>query len=267
MVLIVGEKINTSRKGVGPAVKERNTDFIQELAKEQVANGADYVDVNCGTLIHEEPEALVWLVRTVQEVVDAPLCIDSPNPVAIEAALREHRGKALVNSITAEKERYDKIMPLIKEYGCSVVALCIDDEHGMPKDKDTRCIVAKNLVSKLVEDGIPVGNIHVDPLIQPISTSQDAGMMAFETISYVTKEFPGVHAICGLSNVSFGLPNRMLLNQTFLVMAMIMGLDGAILDPGNKKMMALLRAAEALLNKDDFCTNYLTAYREGKLEF
>lgn len=266
-MLIVGEKINTSRKGVGPAVKERNRDFIQELAKEQVDNGADYVDINCGTLIHEEPEALVWLVRTVQEAVDAPLCIDSPNPAAIESALREHRGKALVNSITAEKERYDKILPLIKEYNSSVVALCIDDEHGMPKDKETRCIIAKNLVSKMIEDGIPIGNIHIDPLIEPVSTNQGAGLMALETISYITKEFPGVHAICGLSNVSFGLPNRMLLNQTFLVMAMIMGLDGAILDPGNRKMMALLRAAEVLLNKDDFCANYLTAYRNGNLVF
>lgn len=265
-MLIVGEKINTSRKGLGTAVKERDAAFIQELAREQVANGANYVDVNCGTLIHEEVEALTWLVKTVQEVVDVPLCIDSPNPSAIEAALAVHKGKALINSITNEQERYEVILPLIKKYGCSVVALCIDDEIGMPKDTETRCLVARKLVGRLLTDGVPVQDIYVDPLIQPISTSGEAGLWALETIKYVTGEFPGIHTICGLSNVSYGLPIRWLLNQTFLVMAMNSGLDAAILDPGNKKMMAQVYAAQAILNKDEFCMQYLTAFRDGKLE-
>lgn len=265
-MLIVGERINTSRKAIEPAVKARDVEFIQNEAKNQVACGAAYVDVNAGTLVSEEPEALVWLVQTVQAAVDVPLCIDSPNPVAIEAALKVHKGQAMVNSITAEKERYNSIVPLVKEYGCKIVALCMDDS-GMPDTSEDRFRIASTLVDNLTGDGIERDDIYIDPLVRPISTGADFGIIVLDTIKRIMTELEGVHTICGLSNISFGLPTRKLLNRTFLVMAMTCGLDAAILDPTDKEMMALVIAGRALLGKDEFCMDYLTAHREGKFEF
>lgn len=264
-MLIVGERINTSRKAIEPAVKARDVEFIQNEARSQVSSGATYVDVNAGTFVSEEPEALVWLVKTVQSAVDVPLCIDSPNPAAIEAALKVHTGTAMVNSITAEKERYSSIVPLVKEYGCKIVALCMDDS-GMPETGEQRFGIACKLVEDLTRDGIEKDSIYIDPLVRPISTGADFGVIVLDTIRKITTELSGVHTICGLSNISFGLPTRKLLNRTFLVMAMTGGLDAAILDPTDKEIMALVIASRALLGKDDFCMNYITAQREGKLD-
>ncbi|AOY74950.1 methyltetrahydrofolate cobalamin methyltransferase [Clostridium formicaceticum] len=265
-MIIVGEKINTSLKGVKEAVKSRDVAFIQQRAVEQDKNGADYIDVNCGTLVNEEVEALPWLVETVQQVVDKPCCIDSPNPAAIEAALKVHKGKAMINSITAEKSRYDKIVPLVKAYKSNVVALTMNDESGIPEDTETRVAIGKNLIDRLSKDGVPIEDIYIDPLIQPISTSSNMGIVALDSIKGIKEAYPEIHFMCGLSNISFGLPKRGLLNYTFLVLCMMAGLDGAILDPGNKQMMAMIVAAEALLNKDQFTMNYLKAFRAGLLE-
>lgn len=265
-MIIVGEKINSSLKGVTDAVKERDADFVKERAISQAEQGADYIDVNCGTLIDEEVEALSWLVETVQSVVDKPCCIDSPNPLALAAALAVHKGKPMINSITAEQDRYNAILPLVQKYNAGVVALVMDDEHGMPKDSNTRVKVGIKLIERLVQDGVPVSDIYIDPLIQPISTSGDMAIVAIETIMGIKNAYSDVHFMCGLSNVSYGLPQRGLLNRTFLNMCMLAGLDGAILDPGNVKMMSMIKAAEALLNKDPFTKNYLKAYRKGLLE-
>lgn len=264
-MIIVGEKINTSLKGVTEAVKNRDAAFIQQRATEQAENGAHYIDVNCGTLIDQEEEALAWLVETVQKVVDKPLCIDSPNPAALAAALKLHKGKPMINSITAEKDRYERILPLVKQYNAAIVALVMDDEHGMPVDAPTRIKVGNRLVEMLLKDGVPAEDIYIDPLIQPISTNGEMALVALETIKGIKAAHPNVHFMCGLSNVSFGLPKRALLNRTFLVMCMMAGLDGAILDPGNREMMSIIYAAEALLNKDKFTKNYLKAFREGRL--
>lgn len=264
-MLIVGERINTSRKAIAPAVRERNTEFIQKVAKEQVAAGATFIDVNAGTLVDDEPEALKWLVQTVQSAIDVPLCIDSPNPIAIGAALKVHKGKAIINSITGEKERFQSIAPLVKEYGASVVALCMDD-RGMPENIEERFNIAENIVEQLAQMGIPQRDIYIDPLVRPISTGSDNGLVAIETIRRVMQGFDGVHTICGLSNVSFGLPERKLLNQAFLIMCMTAGLDAVILDPLDNHLMALVAASRALLNKDEFCMDYIAAYKAGRLE-
>jgi cobalamin-dependent methionine synthase I len=265
-MLIVGERINTSRKAVEPAVKNRDADFIQNEARCQVDNGATYIDVNAGTLISEEPEALMWLVQTVQAAVDVPLCIDSPNPAAIEAALKVHKGQSLVNSITAEKDRYNAIVPLVKEYGCKVVALCMDDS-GMPETAEDRFKIACTLVEKLVQDGIEKDRIYIDPLVRPISIGTDFANVVLDTLEKIVVRLEGVHTICGLSNISFGLPVRKLLNRTFLIMAMTCGLDTAILDPTDRELMSFVIAARTLLGKDEFCMDYITAQREGKLSF
>lgn len=264
-MIIVGEKINTSLKGITEAVKNRDKKFIQELALTQDSQGATYIDVNCGTLIDEELEALSWLVETVQEVVDKPLCVDSPNPKALEAALKVHKGIPMINSITYEKERYDEIIGLVKQYNAKIVALLID-ENGISPSADVRVEIGRNLINKMHEDGVPYDNMYLDPLIQPISTNGEMGVVALDTISRIKAEFPEVHFMCGLSNVSFGLPNRGLLNRTYLAMCMHAGLDGAVLNPGNKKMMSMIHAGQALLNKDRFSKKYLKAHRKGLLE-
>ncbi|AOT71208.1 methyltetrahydrofolate cobalamin methyltransferase [Geosporobacter ferrireducens] len=265
-MIIVGEKINTSLKGVTEAVRNRDAAFIQQRAREQAEKGAHYIDVNCGTLVSEEVEALAWLVETVQEAVDLPCCIDSPDPLAIASGLKVHRGKPLINSITAEEGRYQGIIPLVKEYKAGIIALLIDDAHGMPHDAATRIQIGCGLVKRLMEDGVAVEDIYIDPLIQPIGTSTDMGVVAIETIQGIKKEYPGIHFMCGLSNVSFGLPKRGLLNRTFLALCMMAGLDGAILDPGNREMMKMIVATEALLDRDEYCMGYIQAFRSGLLD-
>lgn len=264
-MVIVGEKINTSLKGITEAVKERNKEFIQSLAVSQSDLGANYIDVNCGTLINEEEEALPWLVEIVQEVVDKPCCIDSPNPLALEAALKVHKGTPMINSITLEKDRYDAVIKLVKEYKAKIVALAIDD-NGISPESNKRIEIGCKLIENMHSEGIPYDDIYIDPLIQPISTDSTMGLVSLDTISGIKKAYPEVHFMCGLSNVSFGLPQRGLLNRTFIAMCMHAGLDGAVLDPNNKKMMSMIIAGEALLNKDRFTKKYLKAHRKGLLE-
>ena len=265
-MVIVGEKINTSLKGITEAIKAKDKEIIQELAVRQSKQGSDYIDVNCGTLIDVEEEMLPWLVEIVQEVVDKPCCIDSPNPKALEAALKVHKGVPMINSITAEKSRYDDVIKLVKQYDAKIVALLIDDANGISPSDEVRTKIGIELINKMYEDGVPYENMYIDPLIQPISTDSNMGLVALNTIANIKQNFPEVHFMCGLSNISFGLPNRGLLNRTYLAMCMHAGLDGAVLDPGNRKMMGMIFAGEALLNKDRFTKKYLKAHRKGLLE-
>ncbi len=263
-MLVVGERINTSRKNIRPAVEARDKESIRKEAKLQLEAGAQMIDVNCGTRVVEEPEDLEWLVRTVQEAVSVPLCIDSPNPLALERALGAHKGKALINSITLEKERMEKILPLVKKNNAKVVALTMDD-RGMPNDSKTRVEIAGKLVELLEGEGIKREDIYFDPLVRPLGTDPDQSLIVLEAIKIIMEKFSGVHTFCGLSNISFGLPLRPLLNQNFLTMAMVMGLDAVMIDPLDKRMMSSLKASLALLNKDQFCLEYINAFREGKL--
>ncbi|MHB0997989.1 MAG: methyltetrahydrofolate cobalamin methyltransferase [Armatimonadota bacterium] len=264
-MLIVGERINTSRKNIAPAVENRDTEFIIDTARKQYEAGANYIDVNAGTLLKDEPDALEWLVTTVQGAIDVPLTIDSPNPSAITRALAVHKGQAMINSITAEKDRYGKILPLVKEYKTKVIALAMGDE-GIPADAEKRIAIARGLIDNLTSEGIDLDDIYVDPLVYPIATGSNYGCAVLETITTIRKEYPGVHAICGLSNISHGLPVRKLLNQAFLVMCMSAGLDASIIDPLDQRLMGLVRASDALLGNDDFCAEYLAAAREGRFD-
>ncbi|MHB0913239.1 MAG: methyltetrahydrofolate cobalamin methyltransferase [Armatimonadota bacterium] len=264
-MLIVGERINTSRKAIAPAVEGRDTEFIIDTAKKQYEAGARYIDANAGTLLEGEPDAVEWLVTTIQGAVDVPICIDSPNPTAIESALKVHKGQALINSITDEQGRFGKIAPLVKEYNTKVIALSMGD-GGIPPNAEGRITVARSLIDKLTGMGMKLDDIYVDPLVYPVATGPQYGVAVLETIRTVKREYPGVHAICGLSNVSHGLPVRKLLNQAFLVMCMEAGLDAAIIDPLDQRLMALLLASEAILGIDDSCAEYLIAAREGKFE-
>jgi len=265
-LVIVGEKINTSLKGVTEAVRARDVEFVANLAKYQAECGAHYIDVNCGTLVDEEILALPWLVETVQLAVDLPCCIDSPDPKALAAGIKIHKGRPLINSITNENGRYKEVIPLLQESGGNIIALVIDDEHGMPGTADLRIKIGNDLVKRLNADGIENGRIFIDPLVQPISSSPDKGVIVLDTIRGIAEANPAIHFMCGLSNISYGLPQRKLLNATYLSLCIMAGLDCAILDPGNKKMTANIYAAEALLNKDEYCTEYLAAFRKGLLD-
>jgi 5-methyltetrahydrofolate--homocysteine methyltransferase len=265
-MIIIGEKINSTLKAIRPAMESYDTATIQDLAKKQYAAGASYIDVNAGMFYNDEPERLVWLINTVQEVLDAPFAIDSPNPKAIEAALKVNKNsKPIINSITDETERFNAVMPLAAQYKTGIVALCMDDK-GMPETIDDRVAIAERLIEKLTKEGLSLGDIYIDPLIRPIGTGPQNGIVAIETIRKVKTEFPEVHVTCGLSNISFGIPARKLMNQAFLVAAMTAGMDCAILDPLDKKLMSFMYATEALLGIDDYCMNYLTKFREGEIE-
>lgn len=272
-MLIVGERINTSRKIKGEpviesAVVNRDAEFIKKLAQSQVEAGATYIDINCGTLTSGEPEALEWLTKVVMESVEAPISFDTPNKVALELALKSYdvsKGQPMINSITAETERYGNVLPLVLEHKAKVIALAMDDS-GIQQSPEKRLSVARSLVTSLVADGVPMGDIYVDPLTFPIGTGSDVATSMFEIIETIKSEFPEVHIIAGLSNVSHGMPARKILNQTMTVLSIGKGLDAGIIDPNDRYLMALIYAAEALLGIDDYCMNYITKSREGAFE-
>lgn len=264
-MIIIGELINASRKTIGQAIEAQDAEVIQKTAREQSEAGASYIDVNAGVFVGKEPEYLRWLVQSVQTAVNVPCAIDSPDPKAIEAALEVHQGTPMINSISLEKERHDNLMPILVGTDMKVIALCMSDE-GMPETVEDRMRIADKLVNSLVQKRIPVENIFVDPLVQPISVNGRFGMEFINTVEQIKSRFQGIHTACGLSNVSYGLPARKFLNQTFMAMAIAKGLDGAIMNPLDKKMMASIIAAEALAGRDDFCMKYLKAFRAGMFE-
>ncbi len=262
-MIIIGELINASRKAIGTAIEARDTAIIQKAAQEQHAAGANFIDVNAGIFVNKEPEYLTWLVQTVQEVVEGPCAIDSPNPKAIEAALAVHQGTPMINSISLEKERYENLMPIIAGTDMKVIALCMSDE-GMPETVEDRLKIADKLVNGLLQNNVKIENIFVDPLVQPMSVNDNFGMEFINAVEQIMQKFEGIHTACGLSNISYGLPVRPFLNQMFMVMAITKGLDGAIVNPLDKKMMANITAAETLAGKDSFCMNFLQEFRAGK---
>ncbi len=265
-MLVVGELINASRKQIKEAIQNEDIATIQTIAKDQWENGAGYIDVNAGVFVGKESNYMNWLIKTVQETVDAPCCIDSPDPKVVESALDIHKGTPIINSISLEKERYDNLLPIVTKNDCKVVALCMSDS-GMPETAEDRFSIAEELVSSLVKKNVPEDNIYVDPLVQPISTNDSYGIEFLKAIEMIMTRLSGVHTICGLSNISYGLPKRILINQTFMIMAIERGLDTAIINPMDRRMMAGIYAAETLIGKDSFCMNYLDAYRSQKLEY
>jgi 5-methyltetrahydrofolate--homocysteine methyltransferase len=184
----------------------------------------------------------------------------------IERGLAVHKGTAMINSISLEKDRYDALLPIVAGTDLKVVALCMSDE-GMPETAEDRVKIAEKLIDGLVRNNVKLENIYVDPLVQPVSTKSTFGVEFLNAVEEIMERFQGVHTICGLSNISYGLPVRKLLNQNFAVMAVAKGLDSLIINPLDKQMMANLIAAEALAGRDEYCVNYLKAYRQKKFEF
>ncbi len=259
---IIGEKINGTLEQVKAAIRERNATFIQDLARRQAEAGAALIDVNAGVRPDQEPETLSWLVRIVQEVVNVPLSLDSANPQALAAALQEVKQAPMINSISGEQSRLEGILPLISKHGCSVIALAMD-ENGIPKGVQERLAVIRRVIERTRRSGAPDEKVYIDPLVMAISTNTESGLIALDTIRAVRAEFPKVHFCAGLSNVSFGLPARNLVNRVFLTLALAAGLDSAIMDPFDRTLKEELMAAEVVLGRDPYCRNYTRAFRQG----
>jgi 5-methyltetrahydrofolate--homocysteine methyltransferase len=265
IMLIVGERINASRKNIKPAIENKDADLILKETKDQMDAGAHMVDVNAGVFVKKEVEYLPWLVETIQAEIDVPLCIDSPDPKAIEAALAVHKGQPMINSISLEKKRFEEVLPLIGKHNAKVVALCMSDQ-GMPKTADERFDIATELIEKLTKAGVSLDDIYVDALVMAVSTDSSFGIEFLRAVRRIMENHPGVHTICGLSNISYGLPLRKQINQIFAIMAVAMGLDALIIDPLDTRMMASILTAETLIGLDPYCANYLSAYRDGQFE-
>jgi cobalamin-dependent methionine synthase I len=263
-MLIIGEKINTTKKSINNAVEAKDAELIRNEAISQLEVGADVIDVNTGTRIKSEVADMEWLVNTIQDAVDCRLCIDSPDPAALKAGLALCKQKPMVNSITGEKDRIDAIMPMVKDAGASVVALTMD-EKGMPTTGEDRHRIAVKIIEMIQQYNIPMDDIYFDALIQPVGSNPEQGLAVLEGIRLIRQSFPEAHIVCGLSNISYGLPERKLLNRTFLPMAMNAGLDSAIMDPTDKMLMSAILASSALLAKDEYCMAYISSWRQGRL--
>ncbi len=261
--VVIGEKINpTGRKKLAAALKEGDFEYVKQIALNQVAAGADILDVNVGVPGVDEVELLPKVAKLVSETVDIPLCLDSANRDALAAALAVLPGRPLVNSVNGEEESLEMLLPVIKEFGVPVIALVMHDE-GIPNDADTRVSVAGKIIERAAKTGIPVEDIVVDPLVLTVGADSEAGVLTLETIRRVREEF-GVNINLGASNVSFGLPDRHTINQAFLALAMGAGATCAITDP--MKLTSVIRASDLLLGKDYFGSRYIGYYREHKSE-
>lgn len=259
---IIGEKINGTRKRVARAIAERDTDFIKSLAQKQAEAGSTWLDVNAGTHPDKEPEDLIWLIENIQSVVDTPLALDSANPKALKIAVQAVDKTPMINSISGEQERLDKILPIVAKHGCEVIALAMDDKK-IPETFEKRLEVIDLVMSATRLAGVPDDKVYVDPLAMTIATANQSAVMACETIRSVKAKYPEVHFTMGLSNISFGLPARKQINRAFLTLAMQAGLDSAILDPLDRELQAAILTTELLLGKDKHCLNYVRASRKG----
>jgi len=264
-MLIIAERINSSRKPIARAIEEHDITFIQNEAKLQAEAGGDYIDVNAGTFVGQEAEYLKWIIEVVQEVTDKPLSIDTPDPETIRTVLPLLEKPPMINSITLEPARLERILPLVIEKKAKVIGLC-QSENKMAESIEEKIGMAAELVEKVTSAGVSIDNLYIDPLIYPLSANQQSAVYAITAIKKIMEDHPGVHTTCGLTNVSYGLPERKLVNRTFLVTAIAYGLDSAILDPTDKKLFGSLTAALAVMGRDSYCMEYLTAFRKGRLE-
>jgi 5-methyltetrahydrofolate--homocysteine methyltransferase len=264
-VIIIAERINATRKRISKAVADRDAAFIAHEAKIQAEAGATHIDCNAGRKPEREIEDMKWLIGVIQDAVDLPICIDSPNPEAIAAALKLVKKQPIINSVTAEKTKIEKVLPLARDHNTLLVSLCMGD-GGMPSGLDDRVRAAEQIRDAAAKQNIGAERLYFDPVIVPVSTNAAEARAAIETVRRIMTAFGGAHTTCGLSNISFGLPNRNVLNRTFLAMLMEAGLDGVIMDPTEPHMMSTVLAGRAILGRDEWCMEYIQAGRAEKLD-
>jgi 5-methyltetrahydrofolate--homocysteine methyltransferase len=254
--VIIGERINpTGRKKLAEEMAAGNYDTVVADALAQVEAGAQMLDVNAGIPLADEPAILAEAIQLVQSVTDVPLCIDSSIVAALEAGLAVYQGKALVNSVTGEEDRLESVLPLVAKHGAAVVAIT-NDESGISEDPDVRFEVARTIVQRAADHGIPKEDVVVDPLVMPIGAMGTAGRQVFRLVRRLREEL-GVNSTCGASNVSFGLPSRPALNAAFLPMAIASGLTSAITSPLHTEMLHAVKAADVLMGNDAHCASWI----------
>jgi len=260
-LVIIGERINpTGRKKLAKALEEGDLKRVQEEAVKQVQEGAHVLDVNVGISGIDEPSLLKEALQAVREVTEVPLCIDSALPKALEAGLQVYEGKALVNSVNGEERKIKEVLPLVKQYGAAVIGLTMDDD-GIPKEAMKRLEIARKIVEEAQKMAIPTEDVVIDPLAMAISTDQGAALETLKTMRLIRDEI-GVNQTLGVSNISFGLPERHAINGIFLALAAMNGLTCPIVDPTVWEMRRSMLIADLLLAKDDYCMRFISAYRE-----
>jgi 5-methyltetrahydrofolate--homocysteine methyltransferase len=267
-MLVIGEKINASNQPVAEAITKRDEEFLVDLAKAQASAGADFIDVNAGSghgSLQEAKADIKWLVATIQAAIEQPLSIDSDSPEVVEAALKEyHRERLIINSVTAEPARLESIGPLVAARQAQVIALAMGTQ-GIPASVEERLNACERIMLYLNGLGIRAEQVLFDPLVLPIAVDTQQGLVTLKTIEQIKSRYPDAGVVMGLSNISYGLPKRKLVNRAFLLMAAYAGLDAAIVDPLDDKAMSLIKIADMLVGKDASCRAYLRAHRRGNI--
>jgi len=263
--VMIGERINpTGRKLLSEEMSKGDFSRVEQDTLAQVAAGAHMLDVNAGIPLADEPKILADTIKLVQSLTDVPLSIDSSIVAALQAGLEVYQGKALLNSVTGEEERLEAVLPLVKKYSCAVVAIS-NDETGISEDPDVRFAVAKKIVDRAKDYGIPNSDIVVDPLVMPIGALNTAGMQVIKLVRRLQEELK-VNTTCGASNVSFGLPNRNGINSAFLTMAIASGLTSAITNPLHESVMQSVLGADVMMGNDPNCVRWIKKYRQPVTE-
>jgi len=264
-MIIIGEKINASIPAVKTIIRNRDDKKLIELAQKQAAVGSNYIDVNVGTgegSRDDEISAMQWAIKIIQNKIDTPICVDSADPILLEAALEALNGRtSLINSTKAEEDNLKEIVPLAVRHNASLIALAMD-ESGIPKTVQERLIACEKIVDACHGYGLFLDRVFFDPLVLPVSTDISQGRVTLDTLTAIKEKFPEAKTVMGLSNISYGLPNRVGLNSAFLHMALFAGLDAAIMDPSDQHMTAAVRTAEVLVGKDRHCRRYTRAFRK-----
>jgi len=258
--VIIGERINpTGRKKLLSELKEGKFTIVKNDAVAQVEAGAKIIDVNAGVPGADEEALLKDMIYAVMDATDTPLCFDTADNKALETALSIYEGKALINSINGEEERLAAVLPLVKEYDAAVIALCMDDD-GIPPTAEARFKVAANIIERAGKLGISADRLVIDPLALTMGSDHNAGRIAIDTIKMVVEEF-GVNITMGVSNISFGMPDRTAINATFLAMAILAGLTCPITNPLEEEVILAIQAADLVMGRDEYGMNWIKTYR------
>jgi 5-methyltetrahydrofolate--homocysteine methyltransferase len=261
-MIIIGEKVNGSIPSMAKAIAEKNADHVRDIATRQAEAGASFIDVCASVEPERELETLKWLIDLVQEVTDTPISVDSPNAKTCAEAIKFCKKPGLINSVSMEGDKIEQVFPIIAGTTWECVALLCDDTE-ISKTVEKRLQVFERIMKKAEEYKIAPKRLHIDPLVQMLCTSEDGIESITGAMRTIKKQYPDIHITGGASNISFNLPARKYVNQGFIILSMAAGMDSAILDPLNRDMMGLIYATEALLGQDDFCMEYIAAFRKG----
>src|SRR3989338_5417894 len=261
-MFIIGELINGMYANIGKAIKTKDKSIVHKCALDQLKSGADALDVNCGPASREPLKDIQWLVEAIQEVTDATISLDSSKPQVIESGLKVAKNKVIINSVTADEDKLNILVPMAKQHNAKLIGLTISVK-GIPQNKDQRLELAATIVANCVDKGFPVEDLYLDPIVMPVNVAQAQMKDILESIhEFKIISDPAPKTIVGLSNVSQGTNVRSLVNRIFLTMAVAYGLDAAILDPMDKDLMDAQITAELILNKHIYCDSFLGAYRK-----